>query len=89
MKTVRLIIKGRVQGVFYRASAKDAADALGITGWVRNLPDHRVEIVASARQEILLKFIEWCREGPPRALVEEVVVEESAFEEYKNFRILR
>ena len=51
MKTIRLTIKGKVQGVFYRATAKDVADLLGIKGWVRNLPDNNVEITATATEE--------------------------------------
>ena len=88
MKTVRLIIKGKVQGVFYRASAKEVAELLGIKGWVRNLPNSNVEVNATASEEILQKFITWCKEGPPRARVEEVVVEEISFEEFNNFKII-
>lgn len=89
MKTVRLIIKGKVQGVFYRATAKDVADLLGIKGWVKNLPDDNVEITASATDEQLQKFIAWCKQGPPKARVEEVVVEELNPEEFNGFRIIR
>lgn len=89
MKTIRLTIKGKVQGVFYRATAKDVADLLGIKGWVKNLPDNNVEIRATASEELLQKLLEWCRKGPPGAKVEEVIVEELAFEEHKGFRIIR
>jgi len=89
MKTVRLIIKGKVQGVFYRATAKDIADEFGIKGWVKNLPDRNVEIRASATEEMLQKFIAWCKEGPPKAKVDEVIVEELGFEEFKGFSISR
>jgi acylphosphatase len=61
---VHLFIRGRVQGVCYRACAKQEADALGLTGWVRNLPDHRVESVAEGPRETLQRYLEWCREGP-------------------------
>jgi acylphosphatase len=74
MKTVRLTIKGRVQGVFYRATAKDVADQLGIKGWVKNLPDNNVEIKATASEEILQKFMDWCKQGPPKARVEDVII---------------
>ena len=89
MKTIRLTIKGKVQGVFYRATAKDVADLLGIKGWVKNLPDENVEIKATASEEILQKFIAWCKQGPPKAKVDEAIVEELGFEEFKGFRIIR
>jgi acylphosphatase len=89
MKTVRLIIKGKVQGVFYRATAKDVADLLGIKGWVKNLPHSNVEITATATEELLQKFISWCKQGPPKARVDEVVVEELSLEEFKGFKIMR
>ena len=89
MKTVRLIIKGKVQGVFYRATAKDVADLIGIKGWVKNLPDDNVEIIATAAEDVLQKFIAWCKQGPPKAKVDEVIVEELNPEEFKGFKIMR
>lgn len=89
MKTIRLTIKGKVQGVFYRATAKDIADQLGIKGWIRNLPDRNVEIRATASEEILQKFIDWSKKGPPKAKVDEVIVEELSLEEFNGFRIIR
>lgn len=89
MKTVRLTIKGKVQGVFYRATAKDVADMLGIKGWVRNLPDNNVEITATATEEILQKFIDWCKQGPPKAKVGEVAIEELDPQEFNGFKIIR
>ena len=89
MKTIRLTIKGKVQGVFFRATAKDIADELGIKGSVKNLPDRNVEIRATATEEILQKFIDWCKQGPPKARVDEVIVEELSAEEFNGFRIIR
>jgi len=89
MKTVRLIIKGKVQGVFYRATAKDVADLTGVKGWVRNLPDNNVEITATAPEEILQKFINWCKQGPPKAAVEDVIVEELDLQEFNGFKVIR
>jgi len=89
MKTVRLTITGKVQGVFYRATAKDVADLTGVKGWVRNLPDNNVEITVTATEESLQKFINWCKQGPPKAKVEDVIVEELQFEEFNGFRIIR
>ena len=89
MKTIRLIIKGKVQGVFYRATAKDIADEFGIKGWIRNLPDRNVEIRATATEEILQKFIDWCKQGPPKAKVDDVTIEELDPEEFNRFKIVR
>jgi acylphosphatase len=89
MKTIRLTIKGKVQGVFYRATAKDVADLIGVKGWVRNLPDNNVEITVTATEEILQKFINWCKQGPPKAKVEEIIVEDLDLEEFNGFRIIR
>ena len=89
MKTVRLTIKGKVQGVFYRATAKDVADLTGVKGWVKNLPNDNVEIIATATEEILQKFINWCKQGPPKARVDDVIVEELDLQEFNGFRIIR
>lgn len=66
---IHCLVAGRVQGVFFRASARDVAEALGLTGWVRNLPDGRVEVMAVGDAQALERFREWLREGPERALV--------------------
>ena len=89
MKTIRLTIKGKVQGVFYRATAKDVADQLGVKGWIKNLPNNNVEIRATASEELLQKLIAWCKQGPPKARVEDVIVEELSLEEFSGFRIIR
>ena len=89
MRTVRLTIVGRVQGVYFRASAKDMADKLGVNGWARNLPGKNVEIAATAAEEPLQQFIKWCRQGPPRAIVNNVIIEEVDMEEFTGFRIIR
>ena len=89
MKTVRLTIKGKVQGVFYRATAKDVADLIGVKGWVKNLPNDNVEIAATATEEILQKFINWCKQGPPKAKVDDVNVDELELQEFNGFRIIR
>ena len=73
----RIIIKGKVQGVFFRVSAKEKADELGITGEVRNLPDGRVEVVACGDEARVQQLIAWCHKGPPRAKVEKVMVNDA------------
>lgn len=90
MNRVRLIIKGRVQGVWYRASAQKAAQARGLAGWVRNLPDGSVEAIAEGPRETLEAFITWCRQGPPGARVDDVTTEWSAATgEFAGFDVRR
>jgi acylphosphatase len=85
-----LIVKGEVQGVFYRASAREEAMRLGIFGWVRNLPDGDVEAEAEGPEESVQQFIRWCRRGPPTAVVSDVQVETLPHTgEFKGFGILR
>lgn len=74
MKRLHLTIKGRVQGVFFRASAQASAVKLNLSGWVKNLSDDRVETVAEGEKRDLEKYLEWCRKGPPAARVTDVVV---------------
>lgn len=76
MKAYRLIIKGRVQGVWYRASAREKARSLGVMGWVRNMPDGAVEAHIQGENASLEDMISWCRQGPPGARVDAVDIEE-------------
>jgi len=78
---VHLKIEGRVQGVFFRASAAEQARSLGLTGWVMNRADGAVEAVAEGARQKLEQFIAWCRHGPPGARVSNVSV---AWEDPKN-----
>lgn len=75
-RRIRLIIRGRVQGVWYRGSAQEIARELGLTGWVRNLGDGSVELVAEGERPALEALKSWCREGPPLARVHEISEEE-------------
>lgn len=77
LSRAHVIIKGRVQGVFFRAEARRKAEELGLTGWVRNNPDGTVEAVAEGDVDMVEKFVKWCHEGPPRARVEAVEVSRS------------
>lgn len=61
------IITGRVQGVFFRATAREEARRLGLAGWVRNLPDGAVETICEGSPEAVAVYKEWCRRGPPHA----------------------
>ncbi len=88
MKTVRLFIKGRVQGVFFRQRTQEIARELGLTGSVKNLPDGRVEVVAQGSDDNLNKLVEFCRKGPRTAKVEEVkIMFEEAKTEFSSFDI--
>jgi acylphosphatase len=89
MQTVKIVVKGTVQGVFFRQSAKEMADRLGIKGTVRNCDDDSVEIVATGEKEQLDKFISWCRQGPPRADVSDVETQELPLQDFRNFSIIR
>ncbi len=89
MQTIRLIIKGKVQGVYYRQSTREKAQQLGITGTVKNLADETVEILACGTPEQLQQLKEWCRQGPTRALVTDVLEEVLPHQEFYGFRIER
>ena len=67
-----MLVAGGVQGVGYRAAAQDKARSLGLTGWVRNLPDGRVELVAEGPRTKLELLERWCWQGPPLARVTDV-----------------
>jgi acylphosphatase len=68
----KLSIHGRVQGVFYRASAVDAARPLGLAGWVRNRADGTVEAFVQGDETAVERFVDWAREGPRHARVDRI-----------------
>jgi len=69
---VHLFVSGHVQGVMFRQSALAVAEELGVSGWVRNLPDQRVELVIEGPPEDVGEMVDWCRHGPPAARVQDV-----------------
>lgn len=75
VKRFHAIITGKVQGVFFRVSAREQAKALDIKGFVRNLPDGSVELDAEGEEETLSDLLQWCQHGPPSAWVENVNVD--------------
>ena len=89
MVTKEIIVRGKVQGVFFRASAKEAADKLGLTGRVKNLPDGAVWLVVSGPEEQVNKMTAWCKDGPRRARVDELIIHEIATPGYSDFQIER
>lgn len=76
MRRVHVTAAGRVQGVFYRASTHSEAERLGLTGWVRNLPDGRVDAEFQGGADAVERILAHCRAGPPHAEVEELEVSE-------------
>lgn len=89
MPTQHLLIKGKVQGVYFRASAKEVADALGVTGWIRNTAEGHVEALVSGTTYQLRDFADWCRQGPSGAIVTTVDIEERKDEHFADFKIIR
>lgn len=85
--TKHLTISGTVQGVFYRASMKEKADALGIAGWCRNMPDGRVEAMVQGAPEDVQALIGWATKGPAAARVEEVGILDTRAEAFSGFEI--
>ena len=76
MSSKRVLVKGRVQGVFFRASTKEQAELLGLNGWVRNEPDGSVLLEVSGDSEKVRQMIEWCEAGPILARVDNLTVSE-------------
>lgn len=75
---IRLVVRGRVQGVGFRYAAREAASECGVSGWVRNLPDGSVEIVAQGAPSAVARMTAWARRGPRSAVVSGVHDEELA-----------
>ncbi|MDY6900167.1 MAG: acylphosphatase [Cyanobacteriota bacterium] len=82
-------VSGKVQGVGYRYSTMNEAKKLGLNGWVRNLPDSRVEAVFEGESEVVEAMIRWCRQGPSAAVVNDVQVEYSEVEGLQEFEVIR
>jgi len=84
-----VFVSGRVQGVGYRISTAEMAADMGLHGWVRNLPDGRVEAVFEGKKELVEAAIAWCRRGNPPAVVKDVAVEYETPEGLRRFEIRR
>jgi len=83
-KTVTIIVSGKVQGVFFRASTKKTALRLALNGYTRNLPDGRVEIVAQGTEAAIQQLIDWSQKGPMLAKVEKIEVKYYENESFFN-----
>lgn len=89
MKHYNILVKGKVQGVYYRKTAKAVAEDMNIHGFVQNNTDGTVYIEAEGEDENLNQFLEWCKEGPERAKVSELEVKETPAKGFRNFDIKR
>lgn len=87
-EAIHIIVKGKVQGVFFRATTSEKAAQLGLKGWVRNLPDGNVEVIAEGEKENLNKLAEWCKIGTDRSVVDSVEIEKLPYENrFTDFQI--
>jgi len=89
MKTVHLLISGKVQGVFFREASRQVAEKLNIKGWIKNTPDERVEALITGEENDVNSFIKWCKTGPERAKVKEVNVSKKPEILFERFEVKR
>lgn len=87
VKHLNIKVYGRVQGVFFRYSAKDAAEKLSVKGFARNEDISSVYIEAEGEEENLDQFLNWCKNGPPHAKVEKIDVSESELKNFSEFEV--
>ncbi|MRI35340.1 acylphosphatase [Endozoicomonas sp. OPT23] len=81
----RALVTGRVQGVWFRGSAQQQAKKLGITGWAKNLPDGRVEVLMCGDVASLDSLQQWLKKGPPLARVDDLKVSEESHQAFSEF----
>ena len=84
---LHVLVSGRVQGVGYRLSTVYQAQKLGVSGWVRNLPNSHVEAVFEGEATTVEQMVQWCRVGPPAAVVEKIVVEQIELQGLQGFDV--
>ncbi len=84
-----ILCTGKVQGVFFRASTRDQARAIGLNGWVKNQPDGSVLIHAEGGEDAIKQFVDWCKKGPPQARVAGVEVSDAEIKGFDSFDISR
>ncbi|AMR34416.1 acylphosphatase [Mucilaginibacter sp. PAMC 26640] len=89
MKHHKITVKGKVQGVSFRAGAKAVADQLGIKGWVKNLPNGDVYLEAEGDDTMMEMFVEWCQEGAEHAVVTGIEVHDGELKNYRNFEVVK
>ena len=89
MKHIDIKVTGKVQGVSFRAVTKMVADQMGVRGMIRNESDGSVFIEAEGDEVSLDVFLEWCHDGPDRAVVELVTVSPGTVKNYQNFEVIK
>jgi acylphosphatase len=89
MQTVHLVITGKVQGVFFRSAAKEVAAKYEITGWIKNTIDNKVEAMIYGQSNKINDFIDWCKTGPEKAKVEEVIISHLPEIKFNKFEIVK
>jgi len=88
VKHLKIIVSGRVQGVWFRQSTLEVAKELGLVGTVQNLPNGNVEIHAQGEEDALNKLLVWCRDGSKTAEVDKLMHSEFSIREYHEFKII-
>ncbi|MEO6637877.1 MAG: acylphosphatase [Ginsengibacter sp.] len=87
--SAHLVISGKVQGVFFRATARKIAERYNLTGWVKNLANGNVEAIVSGNKHDIEKFIEWCKQGPEKGEVQSVDISYIEQKIFKDFTVKR
>jgi len=87
IEAIHIIVRGRVQGVWFRAGTKERADELGLFGWVKNQPEGTVEIHVEGEKLLLEKFILWCRKGTPASNVTSLSLNMTSLQNFASFEI--
>ncbi|EHQ28335.1 acylphosphatase [Mucilaginibacter paludis] len=89
IKHLNITVRGKVQGVSYRAATKAVANQLGVNGFIKNEPDGNVYIEAEAEDWNMPLFLDWCHEGPQGTVVTSVESNEGEIKNYRNFEIVK
>jgi len=89
METMHLLISGKVQGVFFRETARRLAEKLHLKGWIKNCADGKVEAVVTGDKSEVEQFIEFCKTGPERAFVENVEISKRETTDFQKFEVIR
>ncbi|CAN5142521.1 acylphosphatase [soil metagenome] len=89
IKHLDITVKGKVQGVSYRAATKAVADQLGVRGFIKNEPNGDVFMAAEGDKATLEMFLDWCHEGPEHAAVNVVESHEGELKNYRNFEVVK
>jgi acylphosphatase len=87
LQTLCITVTGQVQGVFFRQGTKIKAKEFGITGIVKNNPDGSVTVIATGTEEQLRQLVDWCKVGPPNAIVTDIQIQKSDAQSFKDFVI--